>query len=251
MARRKKKTVLFICTGNTCRSPMAGGYFEKLLKDRGIKHIEVKTAGVMTVAGLLPTQETVQLLEEVGVDIRKHRSTPLSPEMIRKVDYIFGFTPFHVQSAIRLNEDARGKTFLLKEYVGSDPRRARIQDPMGCTMEIYRRVFNDIKRACDKLIDKEEVAGKEAAGKPKKKRTTKKKKKTTKKKEAAKKTSGKKTTTKKKKKAASRKSASKKKTSAKKKTTTKKKKAPAKKKATGKKTSRKKTAKKKSSRKKK
>jgi len=106
MAKRTKKSILFICTGNTCRSPMAAGYFKKLLDERGVKNWEVKTAGVMTVAGLLPTPETVLLLDEIGVDIRKHRSVPLTPEMIRKTDLILGFTPFHVQSAIRMSEEA-------------------------------------------------------------------------------------------------------------------------------------------------
>ena len=157
MSKRGKKSILFICTGNTCRSPMATGYLTKLLEDHGVKNVDVKSAGVMTVAGLLPTQETVLLLEEVGVDIKKHRSLPLTPDIIRKSDIILGFTPFHVQSAIRLSDEARGKTFMLKEYVGGDPRRARIQDPMGCTLEVYRRVFNEITKACDKLTEKDEI----------------------------------------------------------------------------------------------
>ncbi len=222
MAKRGKTSIMFICTGNTCRSPMAAGYTEKLLKERGIKHIEVKTAGVMTVSGLLPTQETVLLLEEVGVDIQKHRSTPLTPDMIKKTDYILGFTPFHVQSAIRMSEDARGKTFLLKEFVGGDPRRARIQDPMGCTLEVYRRVFNEIMKACEKLLDKPEIRGetkalkKKAAAKkkPKKKGAAKK---AAPKKKTAKKAATKKTKTKPKKKKTTTKTAKAKKATAKRK----------------------------------
>jgi protein-tyrosine-phosphatase len=146
---------------------MAAGYMKKILDESipRIKNIEVKTAGVMTVAGLLATPEAVQIMDAVGVDLRKYRSTKLTPEMIKKADLILGMTPFHVQSALRMLPDARGKTFLLKEYTGSDVRHAQISDPMGCTLEVYKRVFGDIKSACDKLLKSEFILGRKRSEK--------------------------------------------------------------------------------------
>jgi protein-tyrosine-phosphatase len=157
---QRVRSVLFLCTGDTCRSPMAVGYFRKLLEESGIKNIDVRGAGVMTITGLLATPETVQLLDEEEVDVRKHRSAQLTRDMIRKADLILGMTPFHVQSALRLSEEARGKTFLFKEFTGSDAKDAQIPDPMGCTLEVYKRVFSDIKAACRRLAKVEVITGK-------------------------------------------------------------------------------------------
>ena len=217
--KKKKKLLLFLCTGNTCRSPMAAGYFNQLLSEKRIRSVEVKTAGVMTVAGLLATPEAIQIMDAVGVDLRKHRSGKLTPELIKKANLLLGMTPFHVQSALRMSPEAKGKTFLLKEYTGSDARHAQISDPMGCTLEVYKKVFGDIKSACNKLLKTEFIAGKKKKKPrkraPEKKAKAEKKTKTTKTKKTKK--AGKPTSGKAKTKMSARKTTSRKETSKKKK----------------------------------
>ena len=124
---------------------MAAGYLQKSLKEKGIKDIEVRAAGVMTIPGLLATPEAIQVMDSVGVDLRRHRSSQLTRDLIRKADLILGMTPFHVQSALRVSDEARGKTFLFKEYTRSDLKNTQIVDPMGCTLEVYKKVFTAIE----------------------------------------------------------------------------------------------------------
>lgn len=157
--RKKKRVIVFVCTGNTCRSPMAQGLLQAYLDENNLKHIEVKTAGVMTIPGLLPTPEAVQVMDSANIDIRKHRSAQLSGEMLRKSDLVLGMTPFHVQFALRMSPEARGKTFLLKEYTKSDLKNYQITDPMGATLEVYKRVFREIKLAIDRLTEMDAIHG--------------------------------------------------------------------------------------------
>ncbi len=162
---KKKKIVLFLCTGDTCRGPMASGFMRFLLEERGIREIEVRSAGVMTATGLLATQEAQQLLSNAGVDISRHKSSQLTPELIRRADLILGMTPFHVQFALRMaqdQEDAKDKIHLFKEYVGADPKNYQITDPMGHTLEVYKRVFREIRQACEFLAEKPIITGKSA-----------------------------------------------------------------------------------------
>lgn len=151
--KKRKRIVLFLCTGDTCRGPMAQGYMKHVLKEQNIKDVEVRTAGVMTIPGLIPTAEAVQVMKGAEIDITMHRSTPLSPELLRKADLVLGMSPFHVQFATREDLEIKEKTFLLKEFAQSDVKNYQITDPMGATLEVYKRVFREMKLAIDKMVE--------------------------------------------------------------------------------------------------
>ncbi len=150
-----KKLLLFVDTGDNCRCPLAIGYLTKLLNQKNIDYIELKHMGVMTPNDLLPTPEVVQLLKEEGVDIRYHRSRPVNDDLIRQADLVLGFTAIHVQTCLRRVPDAKGKTFLLKDYVGLAHTGDQIHDPMGSTMEIFKKYFGEIKQSLQRLVEME------------------------------------------------------------------------------------------------
>ncbi len=157
--KKKRKIVLFLCTGDTCRGPMAQGYIKRAMEERGITGVEIKTAGIMTSHGLIPTPEAVQVMRNAGVDITGHRSAVLTETLIRKADLILGMSPLQTQYAKRLTEEAVGKTYLLKEYAESDMKNYQINDPMGATLEVYKRVYREMKLAIDKMLDTKEFFG--------------------------------------------------------------------------------------------
>jgi protein-tyrosine-phosphatase len=152
--KKTKRVVLFLCTGDTCRGPMAQGYMQHAMEEKGIRNVDVRTAGVLTVAGLIPTPEAKQVMTNNNIDISKHRSCKLTPELIRKADLILGMTPYHVQFAKQLAEEAKDRTFLLKEYAETDLKNFQVTEPNGMTLEVYKRVYREMKLAIDKLLEK-------------------------------------------------------------------------------------------------
>ena len=83
------KKVTFVCSGNTCRSPMAEGLYKKYLQDKKINNIEVKSAGVSAFAGDMPSSEAVTVCKERGVDISSHRSSRLNFEDLNTIIILF------------------------------------------------------------------------------------------------------------------------------------------------------------------
>ena len=151
--KKDRVIILFLDTGDNCRCPMAKGYLTKLLDQQKITYVEIRTAGVMTPSDLKPQAEAVLLLQEEGVDVTRHRSRPVTEKLLNEADLILGMTPFHVQTAHRKCEEARGKTFLLKEYVGAQGRNTQIADPMGGTLEIFKKCFSELRAALQKLVE--------------------------------------------------------------------------------------------------
>ena len=144
------KTVLFICTGNICRSPMAEGLFRKATNGSGFR---VFSAGLGAVDGQPPTSHSVNAMREVGIDISAQRSRALTPELIRQADYIFGMTHSHVDTVGLLYPAAAEKTFLLREFDDSiDPYERDISDPIGSPYEVYLHCRDQIAHGIVSLL---------------------------------------------------------------------------------------------------
>ena len=145
----KTKTVLFVCTGNSCRSVMAKGLLEKLLKDR--PGIEVLAAGIGAFPGMAPTNQTVELLKEEGVDMSEYRAQVLSDEMVKKSDLILVMEKRHELNILERIPQARNRLYLLKEFANIIDASLDIADPIGKSMEFYREVFNIIKESIERV----------------------------------------------------------------------------------------------------
>src|SRR6476659_6599129 len=124
------KTVLFVCTGNICRSPMAEGIFRHAVEGRG--NYRVISAGLGALDGQPPSSHAVTAVKELGIDISSQRSRMLTPELVHQADYIFGMTHSHVDTVMLLYPQAAEKTFLLREFDGTlDLFEKEISDRMG------------------------------------------------------------------------------------------------------------------------
>ncbi len=146
------RNVLFVCTGNICRSPMAQGLFADLV--RGRRDIEVTSAGIGAVGGQPPSPHSVEVMAELGMDIRNIRSKPLMADLVRKADFIFVMTYGHLDSMLLLFPSAAEKTFLLREFETDLPVMEReVSDPIGQSREVYRECRDQIREALPRLLD--------------------------------------------------------------------------------------------------
>ncbi|WP_071542372.1 low molecular weight protein arginine phosphatase [Neomoorella thermoacetica] len=118
--------ILFVCTGNTCRSSMAAAIAAKLAKERGLD-VTISSAGLAAREGDPATPEAVQALAEMGLDLSSHRARQLTAATVRDADLILTMTAEHRERILRDYPEARGKTYTLKEYVQGpeDPAMAR------------------------------------------------------------------------------------------------------------------------------
>lgn len=141
--------VLFVCTGNTCRSPMA----EAILRDKNIEGVEVKSAGVYASHGQEASLHAKKVLEENHISFI-HQSKPLSPEMLDWATYIFTMTEGHKSALVNTYPRVMDKTFTLKEFVNDDKYDRDIMDPFGGSKEIYQMTFNELQALIDELVKK-------------------------------------------------------------------------------------------------
>lgn len=151
----KINSVLIVCAGNSCRSPMAEGLLKKYLKDMGKHHIRVESAGVVAVDGFSPTDKTIEVMKEHGIDISYFKSKQLTVERIKRADVILVMEPGQKDLVKMMVTAAADKTFLLKEFGRngrtSYPEDPSVPDPMGKPIEYYKLSFEIIKTEIERI----------------------------------------------------------------------------------------------------
>ncbi|WP_243291978.1 low molecular weight protein arginine phosphatase [Bacillus sp. FJAT-47783] len=142
-----QQNILFVCTGNTCRSPMA----ESLLRQMSEGKMNVRSAGVFAMDGSEASMNTIEVLKEKGIDI-EHRSSSLTKELVDWATYILTMTESHKQLVCDEFPEASYKTHTLSEFVFD--RQEDVIDPFGGSLETYRLTREDLYKKIEKLVEK-------------------------------------------------------------------------------------------------
>ena len=112
--------IVFVCSANACRSPMAEGFARRLLSENGVSSLRVDSAGLDAFEGTPPTQETIEIMKARGVDITSHRSKPFNPRL-GKNDMVLTMTKSQKERILAEHPALAGRVFMLDEYARNKP----------------------------------------------------------------------------------------------------------------------------------
>ncbi len=147
--------IMFICTGNTCRSAMADGLAKKIVKEKNLD-IEVCSAGIFAQTGEHASYNSIAIMKEYDVDIALHKATSVDESNIKEMDLILCATKTHkAELQVRYN-DLKDKIFTMKEYAGldNDGTDMDIKDPWGYNLNTFRTCAAEISICVEKIIEK-------------------------------------------------------------------------------------------------
>lgn len=148
--KKMSKIILFVCTGNICRSAMAEALAYKLIAPD--ENIIFMSCGTYAYHGISASNEAQKVMINRGIDISSHRSQPVSHDLVSKAEYVLGMAEEHTDYLRSTFPECENKLFLLKDF--TEDKDKNIHDPIGLSYEEYSQCADELERCLKKALKK-------------------------------------------------------------------------------------------------
>lgn len=144
--------ILFVCTGNTCRSALADAIAHKVAIERGLTEVEIVSAGTSAWDGAPASDGALLVGMERGLDLSQHRAQTLTRELVREAALVLAMGPHHLERIEALG--GTGKAYLLTDFASRGSVVRPVNDPIGGELDVYRATADELEQEVRRVFDR-------------------------------------------------------------------------------------------------